>query len=162
MVKAIREGFHTITPSLVVRGAAEAIDFYNRAFGAVEVYRMEMPTKSGENMIGHAELQFGDSKLFLCDEFPEHGVTGPQGHSPVSVFLYVEDVDAFYARAVEAGASPTMPPTNMFWGDRWGMLVDPFGHKWSVATHIEDVPHEKILERMTNSTGECVETTVEA
>lgn len=161
MAKAIRDGFHTITPSLIVRGAAEAIEFYKRAFGAVEVDRMEMPSKDGGTVIAHAELEIGDSKLMLCDEFPEHGAIAPHnGNTSVSLFLYVEDVDALYARAVEAGAEPEMPPADMFWGDRWGKLVDPFGHKWSIATHFEDVSREQLRERMAN--GACAGDAVEA
>ncbi len=164
MAKAIRDGFHAITPSLVVKGAAEAIEFYKRAFGAEEVDRTEIPSKDGGTVICHAELQIGDSRLMLCDEFPEHGALGPRGHTSVSIFLYVEDVDAVYARAVEAGAVPEMPPADMFWGDRWGKLADPFGHQWSIATHFEDVPREHIRERMANAmaAGACSDAAVEA
>jgi uncharacterized glyoxalase superfamily protein PhnB len=153
MAHPIPEGHHTITPSLVIKGAAEAIEFYKRAFGAEELYRMEMPGPDGQKNIGHAELQIGDSRLFLNDEFPSHGVVGPNGSSPVSMFLYVTDADAVFNQAVAAGATVAMPLANMFWGDRFGKLVDPFGHSWAVATHIEDVPPEEMPQRMAASMG---------
>src|SRR5262249_2843512 len=109
MAKPIPDGNHTITPHLVIKGAAEAIDFYKRAFGAEEIYRMPFPGPDGTTKLGHAELRIGDSKLYLADEFREQGVTGPNGHSPVTIHLQVPDVDAVWARAVEAGASVTMP-----------------------------------------------------
>lgn len=157
MAKPIPTGFHAITPHLVIKGAAEAIEFYKRAFGAEELVRMPMPGPDGQMRVGHAELQIGDSILFLSDEFPEHGVTGPSGHSPVTIHLYVEDVDTVFNRAVEAGAKATMPPADMFWGDRYGKLVDPFGHHWSVATHVEDPTPEQMKERMAAamSGGSC-------
>ena len=148
MAKPIPDGHHTITPCLVIKGAAEAIEFYKRAFGAEELGRMPMPGPDGQVRIGHAELQIGDSRLFLSDEFPDHGVTGPNGSSPVALHLYVTDVDAIFNRAVEAGATVKMPVADMFWGDRYGKLVDPFGHSWSIGTHIEDVPHEEMPQRM--------------
>jgi PhnB protein len=148
MAKPIPEGFHTITPSLVIKGAAEAIEFYKRAFGAEEIMRMPMPGADGRVKVGHAELRIGDSILFLNDEFPEHGASGPNGSSPVTIHLYVPDVDAFFNRAVEAGATVQFPLVNMFWGDRYGKLADPFGHNWSVATHVEDVPPEEMPKRM--------------
>ena len=148
MATPIPSAFHTITPHLVIKGAEGAIDFYKQAFGAEEVCRMPFPGPDGTNRIGHAELQIGDSMLFLADEFPENGITGPNGHSPVTIHLYVPDVDAVYNRAIEAGATATMPPADMFWGDRYSKLVDPFGHHWSVATHIEDVTPEQMKERM--------------
>jgi PhnB protein len=153
MAHPIPEGFHTITPSLIIKGAAEAIDFYKRAFGATELYRMQMPGPDGEQKIGHAELQIGDSRFFVNDEFPSHGAVGPSGSSPVGIFLYVSDADATFNQAVAAGATVTMPLMNMFWGDRFGKLVDPFGHSWAVATHIEDVPPEEIPKRMAASMG---------
>ncbi len=148
MAKPIPDGHHTITPCLVIKGAAEAIEFYKRAFGAEELGRMPMPGPDGQVRIGHAELQIGDSRLFLSDEFPDHGVTGPNGSSPVALHLYVTDVNAIFNRAVEAGATVKMPVADMFWGDRYGKLVDPFGHSWSIGTHIEDVPHEEMPQRM--------------
>ena len=153
MAKPIPGGFHTITPSLVIKGAAEAIEFYKRAFGAEEIDRMQMPGPDGQERIGHAELQIGDSRLFLSDEFPTYGAVGPNGSSPVTLHLYVTDADAVVDRAGEAGATVTMPLADMFWGDRYGKLTDPFGHQWSVATHIEDVPHEEMPERMAAAMG---------
>lgn len=159
MPNAIPDGEHAVTPSLVIKGASRAIEFYKTAFGAEEIYRMEMPGPDGEARIGHAELRIGDSRLYLTDESPQHGMMGPGGHSPVTLHLYVPDVDAVYGRAVEAGAKPTMPVMDMFWGDRFGKLVDPFGHHWSVATHVEDVPPEEMEERMaaamSKKPGEC-------
>jgi PhnB protein len=144
-VKAIPEGYHTVTPYLVVRDAARAIDFYKRAFGAKELFRM--PAPGGK--IGHAELQIGDSRIMLSDENPQMGAKSPQAlnGSPVGLFLYVEDVDGFYKQAVAAGAKQTQPPQDMFWGDRYGRLQDPFGHDWSVATHKEDVAPEELSKR---------------
>ncbi len=153
MAQPIPAGFHTITPSLVIKGAAEAIEFYKRAFGAEELHRMHMPGPDGQEKIGHAELQIGDSRLFLNDEFPSHGVTGPSGNSPVAMFLYVTDADAVFNQAVAAGATVTMPLANMFWGDRFGKLVDPFGHSWAIAAHIEDVPPEEMPKRMAAQMG---------
>jgi PhnB protein len=146
-VKAIPEGYHTIIPHLVVRGAAEAIDFYKKAFGAVEVARM--PTPDGKIM--HAHLKIGDSHLFLVDEMPfPGGGKSPQslGGASVALHLNVEDADAVFNRAVAAGATAKMPPADMFWGDRYGQLADPFGHEWSVATHKEDVSPEEMKKRM--------------
>jgi uncharacterized glyoxalase superfamily protein PhnB len=148
MANPIPSGHHTITPHLVIKGASEAIEFYKRAFGAEELSRMAMPGADGQMKVGHAELQVGDSILYLADEFPEYGSTGPNGHSPVVIHLYVTDVDATFSRAVEAGATATMPVADMFWGDRYGKLVDPFGHNWSIATHLEDLTPEQMEERM--------------
>jgi uncharacterized glyoxalase superfamily protein PhnB len=153
MANSIPDGHHTITPHLVIKGAAEAIEFYKRAFGAEEIGRMPMPGPDGQVKIGHAELRIGNSFLFLADEFPEYGSTGPNGHSPVSLHLYVTDVDTAFQRAVDAGATVTMPLADMFWGDRYGKLVDPFGHNWSLATHIEDVTPEEMKERMAAMKG---------
>src|SRR5262245_34330183 len=148
MAKPIPTGYHAITPHLVIKGADGAIEFYKRAFGAEELVRMPMPGADGQMRLGHGELQIGDSKLFLADEYPEHGITGPSGASPVTIHLYVDDVDTVFNRAVEAGATATLPPADMFWGDRYGKLVDPFGHHWSLATHIEDPTPEQMKERM--------------
>jgi uncharacterized glyoxalase superfamily protein PhnB len=148
MANPIPEGFRTITPHLVIKGAAEAIEFYKRAFGAEELCRMPMPGSDGQSRLGHAELQIGDSKLFLADECPEYGSVGPNGSSPVSLHLYVTDADAIFDQAVAAGATVSMPLANMFWGDRFGKLVDPFGHHWSIATHLEDPTPEQMKERM--------------
>ena len=146
-VKPIPEGYHTLTPYLIVRGGPRAIDFYRRAFGAVEL--MRMPAPDGERLM-HAEIRIGDSNVMLSDEFPEMG----GGRSPTSLggagaslFLYVEDVDAAFARAVAAGAKVQMPVQDMFWGDRYGRLEDPFGHVWSLATHKEDLTREEIARR---------------
>src|SRR4051794_10657074 len=148
MAHPIPAGHHAITPHLVIDGAAEAIEFYKRAFGAEEIYRMPFPGPDGRTKLGHGELQIGDSRLFLADEFPEHGSTGPAGSSPVTIHLYVTDADATFARAVEAGATVSMPLTEMFWGDRYGKLVDPFGHHWAVSEHLEDLTPEQMQERM--------------
>jgi PhnB protein len=153
MAKPIPEGHHTITPCLVTNGAAEAIEFFKRAFGAEELGRMPMPGPDGQTRIGHAELRIGDSMLFLADEFPEFGVTGPNGRSAVTIHLYVTDADAVFNRAVEAGATVKMPLMNAFWGDRYGKLTDPFGHEWSIGTHLEDVPHEEMPKRMAAAMG---------
>jgi PhnB protein len=144
--KSIPEGFHSVTPHLVVRGASEAIEYYKKAFGAVERFRMPGP---GDNSIMHAELVIGDSIIFLCDEFPNMDSKSPlalQG-SPVSIHLYVEDVDAVFDRALAVGGKATMPVQDMFWGDRFGALVDPYGHHWSIASHVEDVPPEELERR---------------
>jgi PhnB protein len=140
--KPIPEGMHTITPHLVCSGAADAIEFYKRAFGAVELARL--PGQDGKLM--HAMLRIGDSPLMLLDEFPEWGVLGPKTlkGSPVTVHLYVEDVDAAMARAVAAGAKVTLAVDDMFWGDRYGKLEDPFGHHWSMATRKRDLTAEEI------------------
>jgi PhnB protein len=148
-VKPIPEGYHTVTPYLTIRGAARAIEFYQRAFGAEELMRMPGP----EGKIMHAELQIGDSRLMLSDEFPEMGGKSPQalGGSPGFLFLYVKDVDAAFQRAVGAGAQAKVPPADMFWGDRFGRLVDPFGHEWGLATHREDLTPEEIARRAPRS-----------
>jgi PhnB protein len=139
-VKPIPEGFHTVTPHLVVSPAAEAIDFYKKAFGAEELGRALAPDGSA---IFHASLKIGDSMLFLCDQF--QGAHSPKslGGTPVTLHVYVENVDTVFDQAVAAGASVVMPVQDMFWGDRYGMLTDPFGHSWSVATHIKEVSKEE-------------------
>jgi PhnB protein len=144
----IPDGHHAITPHLIINGAAEAIEFYKQAFGAEELSRMPFPNSDGTMKLGHAELQIGDSKLFLADEFPDYGSVGPGSSSPVTLHLYVTDADAAFARAVEAGAKVTMPVADMFWGDRYGKLIDPFGHHWSIAEHLEDLTPEQMQERM--------------
>jgi PhnB protein len=148
MAHPIPAGHHAITPHLVIKGASEAIEFYKRAFGAQELSRLPFPGADGQVKLGLAELQIGDSKLFLADEFPEHGGVGPAGNSPVTIHLYVTDADATFARAVDAGATVAMPLADMFWGDRYGKLVDPFGHHWSIAEHLEDPTPEQMEERM--------------
>lgn len=141
----IPRGYHTITPHLVCRNAAGAIEFYKKAFGAKELGRMSMPGGG----VAHAEMQIGDSRLMLADESPEMGATAPEtvGGSPVHIFLYVRNVDAVFNQAVKAGATAAMPPTDMFWGDRYAKLSDPFGHKWSMATHIEDMSMKEMARR---------------
>lgn len=137
-VQPVPEGFTTVTPHLVVRDAAAALDFYKKAFGAVERFRMPMGGK-----IGHAEFQIGGSIVMLADEF-EGMSSAPQGSSPVNIHLYVPDADAVFRRATSAGASVKMPMTDMFWGDRYGAVTDPFGHCWSIATHVKDLSPEEI------------------
>ncbi len=143
--KPIPEGYHTLTPFLAVDDAAQAIAFYERAFGARERFRMP----GAEGKIGHAELEIGDSVVMLADPSPQSTVKPPQelGGTSASLFLYVEDVDAFVQRAVDAGATLTMPVDDMFWGDRFGAVADPFGHQWQIATHKEDLTPEEIAER---------------
>jgi uncharacterized glyoxalase superfamily protein PhnB len=144
-VLPIPEGHHAITPHLIVDGAADAITFYEKAFGAKEVARM--PGPKGKLM--HAEILIGDSHVFLADEAPDWGAIGPRnGTSPVTIHLYVKDVDATFAQAVAAGAKAAMPLMDMFWGDRYGKVVDPFGHHWSIATHKQDLTHEQMMEGM--------------
>jgi len=143
--KPIPEGYHSLTTYLAVENAAEAIEFYKRAFGARESLRMPGPDGS----IGHAELDIGDSKLMLSDPFPQSTVRAPGevGGTTASVFMYVEDVDAVVKQAVDAGATVTMEVADQFWGDRFGTVADPFGHVWSIATHVEDLTPEQIAER---------------
>jgi uncharacterized glyoxalase superfamily protein PhnB len=145
-VRPIPEGFHSLTPHLVCEGAAQAMDFYQQAFGAVELGRM--PGPGGKIM--HGTMRIGDSVMMLVDAFPDFGSNGPLAlkGSPVVIHLYVEDADAAFARAVEAGATPVMPLADMFWGDRYGVLVDPFGHKWAIATHQRDLSIEQIEQGM--------------
>jgi PhnB protein len=145
-VKPIPEGYHTVTPYLIVKGAAQALDFYQRAFGAQESVRMPGP----EGKIMHAEIQIGDSKIMLADEFPQMGAVSPQtiGGTPVGICLYVANVDALYQQAVAAGSKVERPLQNQFYGDRSATLVDPFGHKWTIATHVEDVSPEEMQRRM--------------
>jgi PhnB protein len=143
--KPIPDGYHTATPYLIVNGAAEAIEFYKRAFGATELLRMTDP----QGRIGHAEIRIGDSVIMLADEHPGMGYRGPRsmGGSSVSILLYVDDVDTIFGRAVSAGAAVQRPIANQFYGDRSGKLEDPFGHVWSIATHVEDVPPEEMRRR---------------
>ncbi len=144
-VKPIPEGYHTATPYLIVRDAASAIEFYKKAFGASELMRMADP--SGKVM--HAEIKIGNSPIMLADEFPEMGARSPQslGGSPVSILLYVEDVDAVFSQAVAAGANVERPVKDQFYGDRSGGVTDPFGHVWYIATHKEDVSPEELQKR---------------
>lgn len=140
-VRPIPEGYHAITPYLVCRNADRAIEFYKQAFSAAELFRM--PGPGGK--ITHAELKIGDSMLFLCDDFSQAG-SMPDSRG-ISLFLYVEDADSVFNRAVAAGARVDMPLENMFWGDRYGKLTDPFGHHWAIATHKEDVAPEELQRR---------------
>lgn len=144
-VSPIPQGYHSITPYLAIRGAAKAIDFYREAFGAVELMRIPGP----DGKVGHAELQIGNSRIMLADEFPEMNHKSPTslGGAGMSLLLYVEDVDAIFAKAVAAGAKPIRPVQMQFYGDRSGMVSDPFDHVWTIATHVEDLSGEEIAQR---------------
>jgi PhnB protein len=144
-VKPIPDGYGSITPYLIVDGAAQAIDFYKHAFGAIERFRLGGP----DGRVGHAELAIGGSVIMLADEHPEMGALGPRsiGGSPVGIHLYLEDVDAVAAKAVAAGATLKRPVENQFYGDRLGSIIDPFGHLWHISTHVEDVSPEEIGRR---------------
>lgn len=146
-VKRVPEGFHRVTPHLVVRDAAAAIEFYKKAFGAVE--RSRAPGPDGK-LIFHADLQIGDSRVFLNDEFPDMGAISPLGYKGTSVTLHlcVEDADKQFQQALAAGAEVVMPLENQFWGDRYGIVKDPFGHHWSISHHAEDLTPEQIRERL--------------
>lgn len=150
-VKPIPDGYHTITPYICVGDAASAIEFYKKAFGATELMRLDHP--SGK--IGHAEIKIGDSHLMLADEFPEMNFRSPQSltGSPVSMYLYVEDVDAVANQAVAAGAKVVREVKDQFYGDRSGTLEDPYGHVWNIATHKEDVSQEEINKHLAASSG---------
>ena len=144
-VNYIPDGYHTVTAYLMVDNAAKALDFYREAFGAEELYRLPMGDK-----IGHAEIMIGDTHLMLADEFPDMDALGPnkRGGATASFMIYVPDADAAYDRAVKAGAKADRPLKNEFWGDRIGTVIDPFGHKWSLATHLEEVAPEEMQKRM--------------
>lgn len=144
-VSAIPRGFRTVTPHLVCRGTSDALAFYKKAFGAKEMVRMAGP----DGHIAHAEMRIGDSMIMLGDEMPQMGASAPQtiGGTPVHIFLYVPNVDKLHAQAIAAGATNEMAPMDMFWGDRYAKLVDPFGHKWSIATHIEDLSPKEMTRR---------------
>lgn len=145
MVKAIPDGYHNVTPYLIVDGAAQALEFYQRAFGATEL--MRMPTPNGK--IGHAEMRIGDSPIMLADEMPEMGYRSPRslGGAGVSLMVYVEDVDRIFKQALDAGAKELHPVRDQFYGDRSGTLQDPFGHVWTIGTHVEDVTPEELERR---------------
>jgi PhnB protein len=145
-VKAIPDGYYSLTPYLVIKGAADALEFYKKAFGATEVVRM--PGPGGRIM--HAEVKIGNSMLMLSDENPERGAFSPAttGRATSSIMFYTDDVDAVFKRAVGAGAKSDQPPTDMFWGDRMANITDPFGHMWGIATHKEDVSPEEMQRRM--------------
>jgi PhnB protein len=144
-VKPIPDGYHTVTTYLTLDDAAAAISYYEEAFGAKQKVRMDTP----DGKVGHAELQIGDSLVMVSDEFPQGSTRSPKelGGTCAGVFMYVEDVDAVVKRAVDAGATVTMEVADQFWGDRFGTITDPFGHSWSIATHVEDVAPEEIAER---------------
>lgn len=143
--KAIPDGYHSVTPYLIVKGGAAAIEFYKKAFGATEIMRMAQP----DGRLGHAELQIGDSRVMLADEFPEKGYLGPQsiGKTSVTLHLYVEDVDKVAKQAVSAGAKEIQPVQDQFYGDRSGVFSDPFGHCWNISTHKEDLTMEEMGKR---------------
>jgi PhnB protein len=145
-VKPIPEGYHTVTPYLVVKGAAKAIDFYKKAFGAQELFRMDGPGGT----IAHAEIEIGNSRLMLADESPQMGYTGPTpgSHTSVGLMIYVEDVDKVAAQATAAGAKTEREVQDQFYGDRSGNFIDPFGHRWTIATHKEDVSKEEMDRRL--------------
>jgi PhnB protein len=145
-VKPIPDGYHTLTPYLVIKGAAQAIDFYKQAFGAEELFRM--PGPDGKT-VGHAEIKIGDSMVMLADEYPDFGFRSPQSlnGTPVSFMFYVKDVDTAFKRAVDAGATVVRPVANQFYGDRSGTITDPFGHQWTLGTHVEDVAPEELEKR---------------
>jgi PhnB protein len=144
-VKPIPEAYHTVTPYLIIEGAAEAIEFYKQAFGAKELFRFPAP----EGKIGHAEIKVGDSPIMLADAYPDMGYKGPKslGGSPVSLMIYVENVDTVFNQAVQAGATVKEAVSDKFYGDRIGSLIDPFGHVWHVSTHKEDVSFEEMERR---------------
>jgi PhnB protein len=144
-VSPVPQGHRTVAPYLSVKDGARALDFYRRAFGATEIYRLMLP----DGRLGHGEIRLGDSVVMLSDEFPEFGTKGPQtlGGTPVNIHLYVDDVDAFCKKAVAAGAIERKPVMDQFYGDRSGQLEDPFGHLWWVATHKEDIAPEELQKR---------------
>lgn len=143
--KPIPDGYHSVTPYLIIQGAADALEFYKRAFGATELFRM--PAPGGK--IGHAEIKIGDSAIMLADEFPEMGARSPKslGGAGVSLMIYVERVDEVFKQALKAGAKEVQPLENKFYGDRSGTLQDPFGHVWTISTHVEDVSTEEVRRR---------------
>jgi PhnB protein len=151
-VNATPEGYHSVTPYLIIKGASDAIEFYKKAFGATELFRIAQP----DGRVGHAEIKIGDSAIMLADEFPEMGHQSPQslGGSSVSLMIYVEAVDTVFAQAIAAGATESKPVEDKFYGDRGGSLVDPFGHVWHVATHIEDVSPEEMEKRAAAAGGQ--------
>jgi len=146
-VKPIPDGYHTITPALTIRDCARAIEFYKQAFGAKQ--RGDV-AKGPDGKVMHAELQIGDSVIMMSDEFPEYGTLSPQstGGSSVQLHIYLDNVDTAFDRAVKAGATVTMPVADQFWGDRYGTMKDPFGHKWSIATHVKDMSEDDMRRAM--------------
>ena len=155
MTKPIPDGYNSVTPYLIVEDAKRAIEFYSKAFGAEEKFRLPMGDR-----IGHAEIKIGDSFVMLADEFPEMGHLGPnsRGGPTSSIVLYVEDVDSSFKQALEAGANEQRPVQNQFWGDRMGTLTDPFGHQWSLATHVEDISEAEMESRMKEFSSKQKET----
>ena len=151
-VKPIPDGYHSVTPYLIIKGAADAIEFYKKAFGAIELFRMPQP----DGRIGHAEIKIGDSPIMLSDEFPEMKFFGPNtvGGSSVSLLIYVEDVDKVFTQAIAEGATEQRPVEDKFYGDRGGSLTDPFGHVWHIATHKEDVSPEEMEKRAAAAHGQ--------
>ena len=156
-VNPIPQGYHSVTPYLIIDGAAEAIRFYSEAFGAVEMLRMPMPVQSdaaggvaGGGRIAHAEIKIGDSHVMLSDEWPDMDLLGParRGGATASLMIYLADVDLAFQRALDAGAIEERAVADQFWGDRMGTVVDPFGHRWTLSTHVEDVPEEEMQRRM--------------
>lgn len=143
--RPIPEGYHSVTPYMIVDGAAEAIRWYERAFGATEALRLPMGDR-----IAHAEIRIGDSFVMIADEWPDMGMLGPKarGGATMSLMIYVEDSDSAFARAIEAGAIEERPVETQFYGDRSGTLIDPFGHRWTIATHVEDVSEDEMQRRM--------------
>lgn len=150
-VKPIPEGYHSVTPYLSIKGAAAAIEYYKQVFGATELFRMAGP----DGKIGHAEIKIGNSPVMLADEYPEMEFVSPKtlGGTPVGLMIYVDDVDTMFTQAINAGAQEVKPLQNQFYGDRSGTLKDPFGHVWTVATHIEDVPPEEMEQRAAAAHG---------
>ncbi len=148
-VKPKPDGYHSVTPYLIVNGAASALDFYKKAFGATEVMRMTQP----DGKVGHAEIRIGDSVVMMADEFPERGIRSPEsyGGSPISLMVYVDDVDLLFPQAIAAGGKELSPVSDQFYGDRSGILQDPFGHTWSIATHKEDLTPEQIQQRISGA-----------
>lgn len=149
--KPMPAGMHTVTPHIICAGAAEAIEFYKKAFGAQEMFRLPGP----DGKLMHGSIRIGNSAVMLAEENEKHGIFGPKHlkGSPVIIHLYVEDADAFVARAAEAGANVTMPVAEMFWGDRYGRLQDPFGHMWSVSTHVRDVTPDEMKQAVQSMKG---------
>ena len=155
MTRPIPEGYHSVTPYLIVDDASRAIEFYKEAFGAEEKFRLPAGKR-----IDHAEIKIGDSVVMLADELPEMEHLGPKsrGGSPVSLLIYLPNVDASFERAIKAGAKETRPVENQFWGDRTGTLTDPFGHQWSLATHVEDVPQNELMRRLQQARSKQTQT----